>query len=138
MRLEKWRNVNKCSLRADYFFGSREGFRADPSDIEARIVSLYKRYIIYTLMYYRNILEREFLYNIYMCIYNAERFGNFSYRLKIKLTSKEFTADSFSVYRNVGYIERAKERCFIYLVVIYFFLHESFNECLMIRQVHSI
>ncbi|XP_008208848.1 uncharacterized protein LOC100677876 isoform X2 [Nasonia vitripennis] len=38
MRLEKWRNVNKCSLRADYFFGSREGFRTDPSDMEARIV----------------------------------------------------------------------------------------------------
>ncbi|XP_014208562.1 uncharacterized protein LOC106639452 [Copidosoma floridanum] len=38
LRLEKWRNVYKCSLRADYFFGSRESFRTDPTDFEARIV----------------------------------------------------------------------------------------------------
>ncbi|KAL7307186.1 hypothetical protein TKK_0000910 [Trichogramma kaykai] len=39
LRLEKWRNVHKCSLRADYFFGSRENLRMDPSDFEARIVA---------------------------------------------------------------------------------------------------
>ncbi|XP_058800701.1 uncharacterized protein LOC131669668 [Phymastichus coffea] len=39
LRLEKRRNLHKCSLRADYFFGSREGLKTDPSDFEARVVS---------------------------------------------------------------------------------------------------
>ncbi|KAJ8667709.1 hypothetical protein QAD02_009372, partial [Eretmocerus hayati] len=39
MWLEKWRNVDRCSLRADYFFGSREAFLGARNDFEARIVS---------------------------------------------------------------------------------------------------